>query len=101
MQKADLFRSNLSLSRIKPKPSRAYKGRLGGMQAQLAGAFSQPGTLLRLSEISDRNRTCQPRRITPHPDVQPGPLLGKRFFQGGAMCPCQGTPSTSSECQQS
>ena len=28
-------------------------------------------------------------------------LLGKRSFQGGVLCPCQGTPSTSSEGQQS
>ena len=26
-----------------------------------------------------------------------GLLLGKRLFQDGAMCPCQGIPSTSSE----
>ena len=31
----------------------------------MASAFSQPGQLVRLSETSDRNRICQPGRITP------------------------------------
>ena len=52
------------------------------MQAQLAGAFSQPGSLVRLSEMSDRNRTCQPGRVTPHPDVQPGPPTRQTPFSG-------------------
>ena len=41
---------------------------------QMPGAFSQPGALVRLLEMSDRNRTCQPGRVTPHPDIQPGPI---------------------------
>ena len=52
------------------------------MQAQLAGAFSQPGSLVRLSEMSDRNQTCQPGRVTPHPDVQPGPTTRQTPFSG-------------------
>ena len=32
----------------------------------MAGACSQPGPLVRLSEMSDRNRTCQSGRVTPH-----------------------------------
>ena len=39
------------------------------IMAQMAGAFSQPGPLVRLLEMSDRNRTCQSGRVTPHPDV--------------------------------
>ena len=39
---------------------------------QRAGAFSQPGPLVRFSEMSDRNRTCQSGRATLHHDVQPG-----------------------------
>ena len=52
------------------------------MQAQLAGAFSHPRSLLRLSEMSDRNRTCQPGRVTLHPDVQPGPTIRQTPFSG-------------------
>ena len=69
--------------------------------AQMAGAFSQPGPLVRLSEMSNRNRTCQPGRATPPPMFSRGLQLGKRPFQGKTMCPCQGTLSTSSEGQQS
>ena len=50
--------------------------------AQMAGAFSQPRPLVSLSEISDRNRTYQPGRITPHPDVQPGPTTRQTPFSG-------------------
>ena len=32
--------------------------------------------------ISGRNRTCQPGRITPHPDVQPGPTTRQTPFSG-------------------
>ena len=39
----------------------------------MAGAFSQPGPLVRLSKTSHRNRTCQSGRVTPHPNVQPEP----------------------------
>ena len=52
------------------------------MQAQLADAFSQPGSLIRLSEMSDRNRTCQSRRVTSHPDVQPRPTTRQTPFSG-------------------
>ena len=52
------------------------------MQAQLAGTFSQPGSLVRLSEMSDRKRTCQLKRIISHPDVQPGPTTRKTPFSG-------------------
>ena len=63
-------------------PSKDYKGKLGGMQAQLAGAFLQPWSLALLSEMSDRNRTCQPGRVTPHLDVQPGPTTQQTPFSG-------------------
>ena len=52
------------------------------MQAQLAGALWQPVSLVRLSEMSDRNRTCQPGRLTPHPDVQPVPTTRQTSFSG-------------------
>ena len=48
----------------------------------MAGAFSQPGPLVRLSEMSDRNRTCQPGRVTPHPDVQPELTTRQTHFSG-------------------
>ena len=60
------------------------------MQAQLAGAFSQPGSLVRLSETSDRNRTCQPGRVTPHPDIQPGPTTRQTPFSGWGDVPLSG-----------
>ena len=71
------------------------------MQAWLAGAFSQPGSLVRLSEMSDRNRTYQHGRVTPHPDVQPGPTARQTPFSERGDVPRQSTPSTSSEGQQS
>ena len=57
------------------------------MQAQLAGAFLQPGSLVRLSELSDRNLTCQPGRATPHRDVQPGPTSRQTTFSGRGDVP--------------
>ena len=58
------------------------------MQAQLAGAFSQPGSLVCLSEMSDRNRTCQPGRVTPHTDVQPGLTTSENaLFRAGQCAP--------------
>ena len=60
------------------------------MQTQLAGAFSQPGSLIRLSEMSDRNQTCQPGRVTPHPDVQPGPTTRQTPFSGRGNVPPSG-----------
>ena len=60
------------------------------MQAQLAGVFSQPGLLVRLSEMSDRNRTCQPGRVTPHPYVQPGPTTRQTPFSGRGDVPLSG-----------
>ena len=75
---------------MRPRASRAYKGRLGDMQAQLAGAFSQPGLLVRLSKMSDRNRTCQPGRATPHPDVQLGPTTRQTPFSGRGDVPLSG-----------
>ena len=57
------------------------------MHAQLAGAFSQPGSLVRLSEMSDRNRTCQPGRVTPHPDVQPELTTRQTPFSGRGDVP--------------
>ena len=35
--------------------------------AQIASAFSQPGLLVRLSEMLNGNRTCQPGKATPQP----------------------------------
>ena len=50
--------------------------------AQMAGAFPQTGPLIRLSEMSDRNRICQPGRVTPHPDVQPKAYYRETLFSG-------------------
>ena len=58
--------------------------------AQMAGAFSQPGQLVRFSEMSDRNRTCQPGRVTPHPDVQPGPTTRQTPFSRQGNVPLSG-----------
>ena len=60
------------------------------MQAQVAGAFSQPGSLVRLSEMSDRNRTCRPGRVAPHTDVQPGPTTRQIPFSGRGDVPLSG-----------
>ena len=43
-----------------------------GILLVVADAFSQPGPLVPLSEMSDRNRTCQSGKVTSYPDVQPG-----------------------------
>ena len=48
----------------------------------MAGAFSQPGSLVCLPEMSNRNQTCQPGKVTPHPDVQPGPTTRQTPFSG-------------------
>ena len=58
--------------------------------AQLAGAFSQPGPLVRLSEMSDGNRTCQTRRVILHPDVQSGPTTRQTPFSGRGDVPLSG-----------
>ena len=60
------------------------------MQAQLAGAFLQPGSLVHLSEMSDKNRTCQPGRVTPHSDVQPGPTTWQTRFSLWGDVPLSG-----------
>ena len=46
--------------------------------------------LVRLSEMSDRNRTCQPGRVTPHRDVQPGPTTRQTPFSGRDDMPLSG-----------
>ena len=56
----------------------------------MAGAFSQPRPLARLSEMSDRNRTCQPGRVIPHPDVQPGPTTRQTPFAEWGDVPLSG-----------
>ena len=56
----------------------------------MTGAFSQPGPLVRLSELSDRNRTCQSGRVTPHPDVHPGSTTQKMTFSGQGDMPLSG-----------
>ena len=56
----------------------------------MAGAFSHPGPLLRLSEMSDRNRTCQPGTVTPHPDVQPGSTTRQTPISGRGDVPLSG-----------
>ena len=55
--------------------------------AQMAGALSQPRSLVRYSEMSDRNRTCQPGKVTPCPDVQPGPTTWQTPFSGQGIVP--------------
>ena len=56
----------------------------------MVGAFSQPGPSVPLSEISDRNRTCQPGRVTPHPDIWPGPTTRQTPFSGRGDVPLSG-----------
>ena len=56
----------------------------------MTGAFSQPGLLVSLSEMSDRNRICQPGRVTPHPDAQPGPNTWQIPFIGQGDVPLSG-----------
>ena len=58
--------------------------------AQMAGAFSQPGPLVGLSEMSDRNRTCQPGRVIPHPDFQPVPTNRQAPFSERGDVPLSG-----------
>ena len=58
--------------------------------AEMAGAFSHPGLLVRLSEMSDRNQTCQPGRATPHSDVQPGLTTRQTTFSGHVNVPLSG-----------
>ena len=60
------------------------------MQAQLAGAFSQPGSLVHLSEMSDKNQTCQTGRVTPHPNVQLGPTTRQTPIFGRGDVPLSG-----------
>ena len=73
------------------------------MQTQLAGAFLAAWVVnTSFRNVRQKSKTCQPGRVTPHPDVQPGPTTRQTaLFRAGAMCPRQGTPSTSSEGQQS
>ena len=40
--------------------------------------------------MSDRNRTCQPGRVTLHPDVQPGPTTRQTPFSGRGDVPLSG-----------
>ena len=56
----------------------------------MAGAFSQPGPKVLLSEMSSRNQTCQPGRVTPHPDVQQGPTTRQMPFSGRSDVPLSG-----------
>ena len=37
--------------------------------------------------MSDRNQTCQPGRVAPHPDVQSGPTIRQTPFSGQANVP--------------
>ena len=53
----------------------------------MADAFSQPGALLRVSEMSDRNRTCQSGRVIPHSDVRPGHTTRQTPFSGQGDVP--------------
>ena len=65
---------------------------------KMADAFSQPGLLVSLSEMSDRNRSCQPGGITLHSDVSPGPTTWQTPFLRRSEVP---TPLKSSKYQQS
>ena len=56
----------------------------------MAGAFSQPEPLERLSKMSDKNRTWQPGRVTPHFDVQPEPTTRQTPFSGRGDVPLSG-----------
>ena len=56
----------------------------------MAGAFSQPWPLVRLSEMSDRNRTRQLGRATPHLDVQPRPTTRQTPFSKRGDVPLSG-----------
>ena len=38
----------------------------------------------------DRYRTCQPGKVTPHPDVQPGPTTWQTLFSGWGDMPLSG-----------
>ena len=40
--------------------------------------------------MSNRNQTCQPGRVTPHPDVQPGPTTRQTLFSGRGDVPVSG-----------
>ena len=40
--------------------------------------------------MSDRNRTCQPGRVIPQPDIQPGPTTRQTFFSGRGDVPLSG-----------
>ena len=46
----------------------------------MAGAFSQPGPLVRLWKMSNKSRTCQSGRVTPQADVQSGPTTRQTLF---------------------
>ena len=59
--------------------------------AQIAGAFSQPGPLVYLSEMSDKSRTCQPGRVIPHSDAHPAPTTTRQTpFSGRGDVPLSG-----------
>ena len=60
------------------------------IMTQMAGAFSQPGPFVHLSEISDKNQTCQPGRITAHTNVQPGPATRQTPFLWRGNVPLSG-----------
>ena len=54
----------------------------------MADAFLHP--LVRLSEMTDTNRACQPGRVTPHPDVQQEPTTRQTPFSGQGNVPLSG-----------
>ena len=56
----------------------------------MAGALSQPGPLVRLSEMSEKNQSFQPGRVTPHRDVQPGSNTRQTPFSGRGDVPLSG-----------
>ena len=54
-------------------------------RSQMAGAFWQPGTcvrLLLLSNMTNRNQTCQIKRASTHSDVQQGSVDRQMSFSG-------------------
>ena len=56
----------------------------------MASAFLLPGPLVRLLEMSDRNQTCQPGKVIPHSDVQPGRTTRQTLFSGRGDVPLSG-----------
>ena len=80
-----------SLPHVMPKWTYIHRQITGQvLWAQMAGAFSLPGPLVRSSEMSGWNRTCQSGRITLHPDVQPGSTTQQTLFSGQGDVPLSG-----------